>query len=71
MSSFDQKKSIEESIIGSLIITTTTTEMSFARNTANVKPPKVSLDVMDIMKLVGGICSVCEVLVKYYAVYKE
>ena len=34
-----------------------------------VKPRKASLDVMDIMKLVGGIVGV--VLVKDYAVYKK
>ena len=34
-----------------------------------VKPRKTSLDVMHIMKLVGGIVGV--VLVKDYAVYKK
>ena len=36
---------------------------------ANVKPPKASLDAMDILKLAGGIC--IGVLVKDYAVYKK
>ena len=36
---------------------------------ANVKPLKVSLDVMDILKLTGGICR--GVLLKDYAVYKK
>ena len=36
---------------------------------ANLKPPKASLDAMDIMKIAGGI--VGGVLVKDYAIYKE
>ena len=38
-----------------LIITATTTEIFFALKAVNVKPPKASLDAMDIMKLAGGI----------------
>ena len=45
------------------------TRIFYALKTANVKPPKVSLDTMDIMKLAGGI--VVGVLVKDYAVYKN
>ena len=69
MSSFDWKKNIEDSIKDGLIITTTTTRIFFALKAANVKPPKTSLDAMDIMKLAGGICG--RFLVKDYAVYKN
>ena len=43
--------------------------MFFDLKAANVKPPKASLDAMDILKLTGGICG--GVLVKDYAVYKK
>ena len=66
MSSFDWKKNIEDSIKDGLIITTTTTGIFFALKVANLKPPKASLDAMDIVKRAGGICE--EVLVKDYAV---
>ena len=56
MSSFDWKKNIEDSIKDTLIITTTATRIFYALKAANVKPPKASLDAMDIMKLAGGIC---------------
>ena len=69
MSSFDWKKNIEDSIKDGLIITTTTTRIFFALKAANVKPPKTSLDAMDIMKLAGGICG--RFLVKDYTVYKN
>ena len=69
MSRFDWKKNIEDSINDGLIITATTTEIFFALKAANVKPPKASLDSMDIMKLASGICE--GVLVKDYAVYKK
>ena len=69
MSSFDWKKNIEDSIKDGLIITTTVTGIFFALKAAGVKPPKASLDVMDIVKLTGGICR--EVIVKDYAVYKK
>ena len=69
MSSFDLKKNIEDSIKDGLIITTTTTKIFFALKAADVKPPEASLDAMDIMKLLGGICG--RVLVKDYAVYKK
>ena len=67
MSSFDLKKNIEDSIKDGLIITTTTTKIFFALKAA--EPPEASLDAMDIMKLLGGICG--RVLVKDYAVYKK
>ena len=69
MTSFDWKKNIEDSIKDGLIITTAATGIFFALKAANVKPPKASLDAMDIMKLAGGICG--GVLVKDYAVYKK
>ena len=69
MSSFDWKKNIEDFIKDGIIITATTTGIFFALKAANVKPPKASLDVMDIMKLADGIWG--GVLVKDYAVYKK
>ena len=51
------------------IITATTTGIFYLLKVANVKPPKVSLDAMDIMKLAGGIVGF--VLAKDYAVYKK
>ena len=54
MTSFDWKKNVEDSIKDGLIITATTTGIFFALKTANVKPPKASLDAMDIMKLASG-----------------
>ena len=59
MNSFDWKKNVGNSIKDRSIITAT----------MRVKPRKASLDVMDIMKLVGGIVGV--VLVKDYAVCKK
>ena len=52
-----------------LSITATTTKIFYLLKTANAKPPKASLDAMDIMKLAGRI--VGAVLVKDYAVYKK
>ena len=52
-----------------LIITATTTGIFFALKAANVKPLKASLDAMDIMKLVSGICG--GVVMKDYAFYKK
>ena len=69
MSSFDSKKNIEDSIKDGLIITITTTRIFNALKAANVKPPKASLDTMDMIKLAGGI--VGGALVKDYAVYKK
>ena len=69
MSSFDWKKNVEDSIKDGLIITATTTGIFFALKTANVRPPKASPDVMDIIKLASGICG--GVLIKDYAVYKK
>ena len=69
MSSFDNKKNIEDFIKDGLIITITTTGIFYALKAANVKPPKASLDTMDMIKLAGGI--VGGVLVKDYAVYKK
>ena len=69
MSSFDWKKNIEDFIKDGIIITATTTGIFFVLKAANSKPPKASLDVMDIMKLADGIWG--GVLVKDYAVYKK
>ena len=63
------EKNIEDSIKDGLIITVTTTGILYILKAANVKPPRVSLDAMDIMELTGGI--VGGVLVKDYAVYKK
>ena len=56
MSSFDWKKNIEDSINDGLIITATTAGIFAAIKVAKKKPPKESLDAMDIVKLAGGIC---------------
>ena len=68
MSSFGWKKNVEDSIKDRLIITATTTGIFYSLKSANVKPSKASMDVMDIIKLAGGISG--RVLVKDYAVYK-
>ena len=69
MSCFDLKKSIEDSLKAGLIITMGAAGIFFGLNAANVKPPKASLDAMDLLKLTSGICG--GVLVKDYAVYKK
>ena len=69
MSTFDWKKDIESSIKDGLIMTVTTTRIFLALKAANVKPPKASVDVMDVVKLASGICG--GVLVKDYAIYKK
>ena len=69
MSSFDWKENVEDCIKDGLIITATTTEIFYVLKATNVKPPKASLDAMDIMKLAGGI--VGGVLYKKYVVYKK
>ena len=69
MSSFDWKENIKDSIKDGLIITITTTGIFYTLNASNVKPPKASLDAMDIMKLARG--KVGGVFVKDYAVYKK
>ena len=69
MKSFNRRKNIEDSLRDGLIITIGATGIFFGLKAANVKPPKASLDVMDILKLAGGICR--GVLVKDYANYKK
>ena len=69
MASFDWKKNIEDSIKDGLVITATTTGIFHILKAANIKPPKASLDAMDIMKLAGEI--VGGILVKDYAIYKK
>ena len=69
MSSFDWKKSIEDSIKDGLIITATMTGIIYVLKMAGMRLPKAFLDAMDIMRLPGTI--VGGVLVKDYAVYKK
>ena len=69
MASFDWKKNIEGPLKDGLIITIGAAEIFYELKATNVKPPKASLDVMDILKLAGGICR--GFLVKNYAVYKK
>ena len=69
MASFNWKRNIEDSIKNGIIITITTTGIFYVLKAAKVKPPKASMDAMDIMKLAGGI--VGGVLVKDYAAYKK
>ena len=69
MASFNWKRNIEDSVKDGLIITITTTGIFYVLTAAHVKPPKASMDAMDIMKLAGGI--VGGVLVKDYAAYKK
>ena len=64
-----EKKNVEDSIKDGLIIRATMTGIFYVLKAANLKPPKVSLDAMDIMKRAGGI--VGGVLVKDSAVYKK
>ena len=51
MSSFDWKKNIEDSIKDELIITATTAGIFLPLKAANLKPPKISLIAMDMVKL--------------------
>ena len=67
MSSFDWEKIIEDSIKDET--NKQQTGIFFALKAANAKPPKASLNAMDIMKLARGICG--GVLVKDYGVYKK
>ena len=69
MASFGWRKNIEDSLKDVLIITIGAVGIFYGLKTANVKPPKASLDAMDILKLTSGICG--GVLMKGYAVYKK
>ena len=69
MTSFISKKNIEDSLRDGLIITIEATGIFFGLEALNVKPPKASLDAMDIIKLTGGISSAT--LMKDYAVYRK
>ena len=69
MASFHWKKNIEDSLKDGLIITIGTAGIFYGLKAANVKPLKASLDVIDILKLTGGIYG--DVLVKDYVVYKK
>ena len=69
MTSFNWRKNIEDSLKDGLTISIGAIGILFRLKAANVKPPKTTLDAMDIMKLTGAICG--GVLVKDYAVYKK
>ena len=69
MSSFNWRKNIEDSLKNGLIMTIRAARIFDRSKAANVKPPKASLDAMDILKLAGGICG--GILVKDHAVYKK
>ena len=69
MSSFDWKRNIKDSIKDGLIITAATTGIFLELKATNIRPPKASLDAMNVMKLACGICG--GMLVKDYAVYKN
>ena len=69
MASFDWKKNIEDSLKDGLIITIGAAGIFYGLKAANVKPPKASVDAMDIMKTAGGICG--GMLMKDYTVYKK
>ena len=69
MSNFNWRKNIGDSLNDGLIIAIGAAGIFFGLKAANMKPPKASLDAMDILKLAGGICG--GVLVKDYAVYKK
>ena len=69
MASFDWKKNIEDSIKDGLIISIGAAGIFYGLKAANVKPPKASLDAVDLLKLTGGICG--GMLVKDYVVYKK
>ena len=63
------EKNVEDSIKDGIVITATTTVISFALKAANIKPPKASLDAMGIMKLAGEIFE--GMLLKDFAAYKK
>ena len=65
-----EKKNIEHSIKDDgLIKTIGVAGIVLGLKAPNVKPPKASLDAMDLLKLTGGICG--GVLLKDYTVYKK
>ena len=69
MSSFEWKKTIEDSTKDGLIITANTTGIFYVLKAGNVKLKMASLRVINIIKLAAGI--VVGVLVKDHAVYKK
>ena len=69
MASFDWKKEIEDSLKDGFIIIIGAARIFYGLKAANIKPPKASLDAMDIMKIADVICR--GVLVKDYAVCKK
>ena len=56
MSNFNWRKNIENSIKDRLLITIGAARIFFGQKVTNLKPPKTSLDAMDLLKLTGGIC---------------
>ena len=48
------EKNLEDSIKDGLIITIRAAGIFFGLKVGNVKPPKASLDAMDLLKLTGG-----------------
>lgn len=56
MSGFDRKKSIEDFTKDWLMITAMITEIFFVLKAANIKPPKASLDAIDVIERAGGTC---------------
>ena len=56
MSGFDRKKGIEDFTKDWLMITAMITEILFVLKAANIKPPKASLDAIDVIKRAGGTC---------------
>ena len=69
MASFDWTKNIEDSLKDGLIIFIGAAGIFYGLKVANVKPPKASLDAIDVLKLAGGICG--GILVKDYVVCKK
>ena len=63
------EKNTEGSIKDGLIITATFTGILFTLKAANIRPPKTSLNTMDIIKLADEMC--VGVLVQDSAVYKK
>ena len=63
------EKNIEDSLKDGLIITIGVAGIFYGLKAANIKPPKASLDAIDLLKLTGGICG--GVLVKDYAIYEK
>ena len=67
---FDYQKEIKDSLKDGSIITISTIALFYLlKSTFKVSPPTASLNVNDMLKLAGGICT--SVLVKDYMMYKK